>query len=194
MISSTMPSAKYSCSGSPLIFWNGITASDGLSGSGGAPLAECRGTRRDPRHRRGKAVAAPGNGLDAAPLCSPFVKNPAKCGDLHVQIAVFDGRPRPDRGDELGPRDELARPLDQHAENPERARTHCQRSENAALVPSEQDTAPPVEAEPSEQTDIGRGRCVARRRSLRVVQFPNILAYFRLFKRRLIARCRSNEP
>ena len=34
MISSTIPSAKYSCSGSPLMFWNGSTAIDGLSGSG----------------------------------------------------------------------------------------------------------------------------------------------------------------
>src|SRR5712672_632336 len=33
VISSTMPSAKYSCSGSPLMFWNGSTAIDGLSGS-----------------------------------------------------------------------------------------------------------------------------------------------------------------
>jgi hypothetical protein len=33
MISSTMPSAKYSCSGSPLMFGNGKTAIDGLSGS-----------------------------------------------------------------------------------------------------------------------------------------------------------------
>src|SRR6516162_1759165 len=32
VISSTMPSAKYSCSGSPDMFWNGSTASDGLSG------------------------------------------------------------------------------------------------------------------------------------------------------------------
>ena len=32
-MSSTMPSAKYSCSGSPLKFWNGKTAIDGLSGS-----------------------------------------------------------------------------------------------------------------------------------------------------------------
>ena len=39
MISSTMPSAKYSCSGSPLMFWNGITASEGLSGSGSPLLA-----------------------------------------------------------------------------------------------------------------------------------------------------------
>ena len=36
MISSTMPSAKYSCSGSPLILANGNTAIDGLSGSGRA--------------------------------------------------------------------------------------------------------------------------------------------------------------
>jgi len=36
MISSTMPSAKYSCSGSPLILENGKTAIDGLSGSGNA--------------------------------------------------------------------------------------------------------------------------------------------------------------
>jgi hypothetical protein len=33
MISSTMPSAKYSCSGSPLMFWNGRTAIEGLSSS-----------------------------------------------------------------------------------------------------------------------------------------------------------------
>jgi len=32
MISSTMPSAKYSCSGSPLILSKGNTAIDGLSG------------------------------------------------------------------------------------------------------------------------------------------------------------------
>ena len=34
MMSSTIPSAKYSCSGSPLMFWSGRTAIDGLSGSG----------------------------------------------------------------------------------------------------------------------------------------------------------------
>src|ERR1700682_4258660 len=32
MMSSTMPSAKYSCSASPLKFWNGRTAIDGFSG------------------------------------------------------------------------------------------------------------------------------------------------------------------
>jgi hypothetical protein len=36
MISSTMPSAKYPCSGSPLMLAKGSTAIDGLSGSGNA--------------------------------------------------------------------------------------------------------------------------------------------------------------
>jgi len=36
MISSTMPSAKYSCSGSPLMLANGKTAIDGLSGRASA--------------------------------------------------------------------------------------------------------------------------------------------------------------
>src|SRR5215471_10593321 len=35
MMSSTMPSAKYSCSGSPLMFWKGRTAIEGLSGRAG---------------------------------------------------------------------------------------------------------------------------------------------------------------
>src|SRR5882672_9958776 len=39
MISSTMPSAKYSCSGSPLILAKGSTAIDGLSGSGSARVS-----------------------------------------------------------------------------------------------------------------------------------------------------------
>ena len=38
MISSTMPSTKYSCSGSPLMFWNGKTAIDGLSGNANCGL------------------------------------------------------------------------------------------------------------------------------------------------------------
>src|SRR5262249_61085033 len=39
MISSTIPSAKYSCSGSPDIFWNGRTAIEGLSGRGRLAVA-----------------------------------------------------------------------------------------------------------------------------------------------------------
>src|SRR5262245_13856367 len=37
--SSVSPSAKYSCSGSPLMFWNGSTAMEGLSGSGSGTSA-----------------------------------------------------------------------------------------------------------------------------------------------------------
>src|SRR6187551_3466566 len=45
VISSAMPSVKYSCSGSPLMFWNGSTAIDGLSGSvGPAGEADAAGT------------------------------------------------------------------------------------------------------------------------------------------------------
>src|SRR5215475_10501838 len=44
MISSTMPSAKYSCSGSPLMFWNGSTAMEGLSGNGSSVGEDCNAT------------------------------------------------------------------------------------------------------------------------------------------------------
>src|SRR5439155_26186441 len=46
MISSTMPSTKYSCSGSPLMFWNGSTAIDGLSGGEWQRRAGARPCRR----------------------------------------------------------------------------------------------------------------------------------------------------
>ena len=75
----------------------------------------CRGICSDARYRRGKAVAVPGDRLDAAAPGSAVVKDPAKCCDLDIQIAVFDGRSRPDRGDEIGSRDDLPRPIGQHA-------------------------------------------------------------------------------
>src|SRR5262249_39301628 len=55
MISSTIPSAKYSCSGSPLILANGSTAIDGLSGNGndwgGArDMSDGGGSTLDPVH------------------------------------------------------------------------------------------------------------------------------------------------
>src|SRR5690349_23593969 len=59
MISSTMPSAKYSCSESPVMFWNGSTAIEGLSddadvGEASAPSraagdSDLRPTSRYPR-------------------------------------------------------------------------------------------------------------------------------------------------
>src|SRR5215475_2188653 len=41
MMSSTRPSTKYSCSGSPLMFWKGKTAMDGLSGKGSGVAENC---------------------------------------------------------------------------------------------------------------------------------------------------------
>jgi hypothetical protein len=42
-----MPSAKYSCSGSPDMFWNGKTATDGFSGSGNAGATEVATTANE---------------------------------------------------------------------------------------------------------------------------------------------------
>ena len=46
MMSSEIPSLKYSCSGSPLMFSNGSTAMDGLSGSGKAMRSTDAGSSR----------------------------------------------------------------------------------------------------------------------------------------------------
>ena len=72
MISSTMPSTKYSCSGSPLMFWNGSTAIDGLSGSGSAGAALI--VRAGRRFARTDAIDPhrPRDVLDAA--ARPFVE------------------------------------------------------------------------------------------------------------------------
>jgi hypothetical protein len=61
MISSTIPSTKYSCSGSPLILANGNTAMDGFSGSGsaGASVAgysRLMGADEEGTHERLKAL------------------------------------------------------------------------------------------------------------------------------------------
>jgi len=120
------------------MFWNGITANDGLSGSAGPALRDAVATSAATSVTAAvNRVATATNGLDPAPFRPPLVENPAKCGDLHVEIAVLDRGSGPDRGNDLGPRDELARPLDQHAEDVERTRTHRQWRENAALVSSE---------------------------------------------------------
>jgi hypothetical protein len=103
----------------------------------------------DPCHRCDKPVAAPRHRLDAAPLCSPVIKDAAQRRDLHVQVAVFDRRSRPDGLDDLGSREEIAWPLDQHAENVERARSDRHRSENTALIPPEQNTGAPSGRKPS---------------------------------------------
>ena len=73
MISSTMPSAKYSCSGSPDMFWNGSTAIDGLSGNGSGASAPTRAADAVP------PSPASGGGLLAAADATP---SPASGGGL----------------------------------------------------------------------------------------------------------------
>src|SRR6202043_238345 len=100
----------------------------------------CRRRRALDHYRRDKAVATTGHGLDAAALGAPVIEDAAQRGDLHVQVAVFDRGSRPDGLDDLGSRYEIPWPLDQHAENVERARTDRNRSENTALIAPKQNT------------------------------------------------------
>jgi len=74
MISSTMPSAKYSCSGSPLRLANGSTAIDGLSGSANSG-------------RRGSAANS-GAGATGAPSSRA---SPTKRTPLRAEVRI---RPR----------------------------------------------------------------------------------------------------
>ena len=67
----------------------------------------------NPRHLSNKAVAARGDSLYKAAFGPSLVKHPTKGGNLHVQIAVLDRRSRPHRCHDLGPTDQVARPLHQ---------------------------------------------------------------------------------
>src|SRR6516162_6549593 len=93
VMSSTMPSAKTSCSGSPDMFWNGKTAIDGLSGSGNGARVVAVGTLSDPTRntRIGRAIffeslLAQIRKADVEPACRIFLNssgyaNPARLGE-----------------------------------------------------------------------------------------------------------------
>src|SRR6516164_5909071 len=74
MISSTTPSTKYSCSGSPLRFWNGNTANDGLSGSGSADGTDADGFLAALAPEPGK------RGLAARDSSAPAHRDPRRRG------------------------------------------------------------------------------------------------------------------
>ena len=63
MMSSAIPSEKYSCSGSPLMLVNASTAIDGLSGSGKASPVSCINARSTDV---GTMEAAPGRNKNAS--------------------------------------------------------------------------------------------------------------------------------
>jgi hypothetical protein len=140
------------------MFWNGITASDGLSGV--RPKSACgrRCIRGNSSHRPRESVAAPGHGLDNAACRSFLVEDPAQRGDLHILVVVLDRGFRPDRFHDLGPGGEFSRQFDQNAEDGECARAHDQRREGPALVAAREDTSASVKAKTLEQEEPDRAR------------------------------------
>jgi hypothetical protein len=152
------------------------------------PLARLyhRGSRHA-RYRRGEAIAAASDGLNATTFQSPVIKEPAERRDLYVQIVVLDHRRRPDRSNDLVPRDEFPCPPDQHAEKVKRARADRQRHEKTALVAPEQ--AAPVEKEAFELETIVHGERVPACASTP----SKILGQFITFYPRFVARFPSSK-
>src|SRR6266446_1107243 len=99
MISSTMPSAKYSCSGSPLILAKGSTAIDGFSGRAraGGSAAPTRAPRVKPAGFGSlRALPSPAcAGLSGENLSEGF---PAKFGSNDADFTLSPRRCM-DRGD-----------------------------------------------------------------------------------------------
>src|SRR6516164_4015953 len=82
VISSTMPSTKYSCSGSPLRLAKGNTAIDGLSGSGSAGSATTRAPRVKPAGS-GRALPSPaGGGRVTEGAFQPHPVDAQRAGDV----------------------------------------------------------------------------------------------------------------
>ena len=104
-----------------------------------------------------KPITARGDGLNAAPFRSSLIENPAERGDLDGQVGVLDHRPPPDGRHDLFFRDQFARPLDEHAQNIERAGADRQRNKNTVLVAPGQTLTVPIEAKFVEQENVGRG-------------------------------------
>ena len=100
MMSSTMPSEKYSCPGSRSAVSNG--KHDRRIASPGGGTAGAVG-RPGPWRRGGGGNGGPGVAIAATrqrfdPVgAAGFIKGPAHGRDLDGQIAVFDGQPRPGR-------------------------------------------------------------------------------------------------
>ena len=101
-------------------------------------------------HRNHKAVAASGDGLDAASPIAAMIENAAKRQDLDREVAVRDHDARPDGSHDLGLRNEPAMPSDEHGEHVKRARPDRHRNKSTVLVGAKQTTAPPIETKPLE--------------------------------------------
>ena len=94
-----------------------------------APCASC--------YRRDEAIAAPGDGLDAALARLLPIEDRAKRRDLNEEVTLLDRHLGPDGGHDLFLRNDVASSFDQHAEKVERARPDRDRREGAMVVAPE---------------------------------------------------------
>ena len=130
MISSLMPSEKYSCSRSPLILSNGSTAIAGLSGSASAgPRLFCFCRRSGlciawPVHGADEANSLAGNGADE-PLFLAVVADRVSGGvDAAVQRRVRDDSSSPHQRNEIVPADHAIAVFQQVNQQVEHLRLH----------------------------------------------------------------------
>ena len=113
MMSSTMPSTKYSCSGSSLMFWNGSTAIEGLSGraSRGAGVFAFGGRSAAGRLRPGRESDL--QRIDPDRLNDVLQLGLAEIGDFkvepraHLPVGVLGKTDRAGLGDPLQPRGDV---------------------------------------------------------------------------------------
>ncbi len=105
------------CAGTPML---GPALAVLGAGHASAAARRSRGSTRSPGRQSGSRARRP-SGCSCLPARS-VIENAAQRRDLHVEIAVFDRRSRPDGFDDLVSRYEFPRPLDQHAENCRSAR------------------------------------------------------------------------
>ena len=139
MMSSTMPSAKYSCSGSPLRLVKGRTAIEGLSGRARAGLGGSTGPRRHPcrdgpcSSRTAPTKRKPLRGSVLISRCSsPLSPIAPRAALMRVVSAASETmRPLPDGGDQVVLADHALPVADQVVEQIE----HLRRQRRSASAP-----------------------------------------------------------
>ena len=153
-----MPSAKYSCSGSPLMLWNGRTAIEGLSGSASAAVSD----------KTDEAIAATRHGHQVALPAAVLVERLPQRRNLDLEVVLLDRQSRPD------PRQQLV--LGDHiALGGCESRRHVQRTApQPHRSPVTPELAPPgVEPKSAPNLPLRRSSSAARRQcGFRILSVP----------------------
>ena len=139
MMSSLMPSEKYSCSGSPLMLENGSTAIAGRSGRASAgrasrPAALVRAAVLLDLHVADKAQALARDGADQPLLVAVVADRLADGIDPAGQRRFRDDAAAPDRRDQVVLADDAVAVLDQADQQVEHLRLHGARARRRAAV------------------------------------------------------------